>query len=149
MYFYEIGYGSCEDSGVIQLIHDRSFRQYQFNKMVFECAIEAAKSYFQERVKDYTEFNESKESDRYWDERTISINWSEIYEKTAELMCEKYNFVIPKPKCTFWGWGWANLREKGSWKGFCGKNRLQNKISKEIRNIFPNYIESYMLDKEE
>jgi len=42
-YFYELGYGSYEESAFAQLVHDKKFSQKQFEDMVLRCTVKAAK----------------------------------------------------------------------------------------------------------
>ena len=144
MFYYEMGYGSPEDSEVVTLMHKRSFRKHEYNKMIYDCSMDAARIYFTEEQKQFKEIRESKDNhgtrrEYMYEDKHIRISYTDIYEKVAELMCERYGFERPKVKQSWLAMGWDNLRNNNDWKSYGANARLQNKISRAIIDEFGAY----------
>lgn len=127
MYFYEIGYGSHEESDVVYLMHKRAFKQHQFNKAILECSIAAAEARYDSIGESYDEY--SKEEPGKWDRDTICITYADIYQDVADLLCERYGFQRVPVRYRFWAWGWSDLRS--IYKEKHG-GRLQRKIARAV-----------------
>ena len=141
MFYYQVGYGSWEDSGVVWLMHKRSFRQYQFKKMLFDCAIECAKKYHADEVESYDKLNadyisEGDSDDAVYDETSVDISWRDIYKQSADLMCEKYGFKKPQIKAEWFGSGWYNMLNKFDMKHNCPKDRFHSKMARKLQELF-------------
>ena len=150
MYYYEFGYTSCEDSGIIMMMHKRSFKKHQFNKMIYDCSLDVARMYFAKEREVYKEIRED-ESDyssprrKYaYEDEHITITFTDIYKEVAELMCERYGFDIPKAKQSWLAFGWANLRKKDDWKDYGDNAGLQNKISRAIIKELGKYEDTHV-----
>jgi hypothetical protein len=149
MYYYEVGYYSMEDSGVQMLMHKRSFRKHQFNAMIFESSLEAARRYYADKLQEGEE--RLKRGNVMHPLRLtkdfIDIRLDELYSPIADIMCEKYGFEKPKVKAKFWGFGWSDLRKTNDWKE--NRSRLQRKISKAIVAELGECKDSWEAYKEE
>lgn len=115
MYFYTVGYGSYEDSGNISLVHRKEYTEEEFENMVKECAKIVTEQYLykekEKRIKDkerlqFTlEFNDP-----------LKVDFSDIYEKVADLLCIKYTFKKLKYTQRYSVFGWANLVGENNWE---------------------------------
>ena len=118
MKIYTIGYGSYEDSGSIQIIHEKEFPREVWDGMVFRASVEAAKrkliedrAHYEDRyglayreMADRCEAKGNLEKAILWRKKADSmseygsdgphISYDQLYEPTAKIMVEWYGFEI-------------------------------------------------------
>lgn len=100
MYVYELGYGSYEDSGYIQLFHEEKFTQEEFEQKI------------QSSVKDALIRYIDKEDDGVvyrGHDSNPHIGFSGFYTYIAEILCEQCGFSIVEFQATFSLFGWDDL----------------------------------------
>ena len=107
MFFYEVGYGSYEDSGYIQLFHKKEFSEEEFEALILEVAPEAAERSLerQESLED-----ETQKGDYYRGHR-----FEDMYPHIAALLIEKHGFREISYCARYSVFGWPNLLDKSDW----------------------------------
>ena len=133
---YELGYGSYEESGLIQLVHDREFTIEHWDGIVFRASIEAAQMVWDKKKAHYLR-SDAADFERYaqedeaagdteqaarWRERCdpdkychANISFQYMYRGVAEILIRDHGFDYLKPdygvRHSTYFMGWDNLAE--------------------------------------
>ena len=125
IYFYEVGYGSCEDSGSIQLYHTTAFSKDEFTEMVKQCSVKPAKDELENQL-NYCARREMYDAaldssdPRFGRKHLPNVQFDSIYAKVAEQLCTIYGFLEVEYKEQVYFFGWSNLMAEESWTGHVG-----------------------------
>jgi len=93
MYYYEVGYGSYEDSERIMLTHETLFSEKEFRDLVSEVTMEVMKREIEKH--NYVSCSEHR------------FDW--LCDDTAKALCDSRGFSIPKPTAKFRPFGWESF----------------------------------------
>lgn len=100
MYYYEVGYGSYEDSGRIMLSHETLYDDAAFRQMCIDVSKLAMDKYQQ----------------KFQDDDITRISFDELYTFVAEALIEQYGFQQVIPSAGFFPFGWSNILDQDDWK---------------------------------
>jgi hypothetical protein len=95
MYYYQVGYGSYEESDIHTLKHEKQFTQEQFDELVSDCVVKVYHS----------------QPDDYMRKQLMWLN-----DKVIELLVSEYGFQKPVFQASFIAFGWADLDDPDDWK---------------------------------
>lgn len=134
-YLYELGYGTYEESEYSQIQHEKEFTQEEFENMVFQCVVKAAKEAHEESVNDFNSpeskrekaegacFNR-KNGDEFMYEicieslmymRNSDLSYQSLHERVTELMVKDFGFIMAHKTATVSFFGWADLADENDW----------------------------------
>ena len=112
MFFYEVGYGSPEDSHRIMLMHaTERFTQKQFDEIVTECFARIYVKLKKESIKHYESMDKKEREHRDSHVRVSDI----IYDKEFRDSFKDFGFIIPEitRSKSFFGWVAVEEYEEG------------------------------------
>lgn len=126
MYFYEVGYGSPEDSSYRQIQHEKLFTEDEFDNLVLSCVPEALINYIKGR--------KSWGLDRL--DKEMHINFSELHNHVTKILCNKHGFSPIKLTACFSTFGWADLIQDEGWDSYTKGDRVFQKLATTARNAY-------------
>ena len=111
MYFYRIGYHSCEDSSYSILYHEKKFTHDEIGHMIAEIVKEMyPTTAYKHKWGDNVEISDQFE---------MFICTFKLENKSvAEHLVEKYGFNFVKFEEEWSAFGWASVTDKEDWRSY-------------------------------
>lgn len=147
LYFYRVGYGSYEDSGVIAITHEKKFTNAEFENMILEVVPGILERKHKKEMKKWEEVDYREDEDPEYKrvEREVwalNVRFEEIYPLIGKALCRKFGFKPVKYKADYFVWGWADyMAENPGWNRDMGKKCLR--LHKHIRESLPSMAARY------
>lgn len=101
-FFYNIGYGSCEESCTIQCMHETCFSDREIFQIIEDCTY------------DILAKHDDPASDRFDD---IIQGFDSSHRSPFIEALEGWGFIMVKPTKEAYVFGWASCTDPSDWKG--------------------------------
>lgn len=138
-HFYQVGYGSCEESNYYQLEHLVLYTEKEFSKIIQDCLCDVLikeakpKSMFKHR-----------RSPKLSDLIDSDVKIRDVYDNRFLRALEKRGFKRVRNSQTFTVFGWASALEPMDWKEYTGEE--QREFVKRLRAQFLKRCPTYLRD---
>ena len=110
LYYYQIGYGSYEDSDDVMLSHEQKFTEKQFRDLCFEAAPQAARNYVGHRKLKYIKKLLCRPR------RRKEITFQDLFPFVAEQLIMHHGFKLVQSEQRFFMFGWPNIMDPKHWE---------------------------------
>jgi hypothetical protein len=126
---YSIGYGSYEDSGRVELLHDAVFDDAALEAMVLDVLPEAARRHIDAERARHAELSDHVDDLEPFEPQAKFEN---IYSLVADLLVERHGFRKLDYAAQFSVFGWADLLVRGDWAGDGGGSDRQKAMTEAL-----------------
>jgi hypothetical protein len=140
MYYYDIGYGTCEESSFVTLTHEKKVTQDDLHQMIKKICIEL----YQEFHTDSDQFTDDGEKwhslEKMFDHCTFQDLWNthrfprdEDQVSIVDKLIKDYGFQRIKYEAEIAYFGWASL-DKVDWTGHT--DELTQDLQKAVIEVY-------------
>jgi hypothetical protein len=115
MYNYKVGYHSEEESGYVEMVHEKKFTPAEMEVLIADASVSVVGKKLELRPDD------------------THITFSDIYTLVAEHLCAHHGFAEVVYEDRFSAYGWEYLRLPRDGEDRCEKlGKLQSAVSQEF-----------------